>query len=67
MNPTKTPRGVEHGRGGGCRTTKDRRRDYERERRTPPSTISDTSTKRAKFKETNSDEEDLFLMTDKDS
>ena len=51
---------MERGRGGGRRTSEDRRRDYERERRTSPSTISDTSTKHAKYKDTTNDGSDLF-------
>ena len=64
MNPTKTPRGVERGRGGGRRTAKDRRRDCEREHKATPSTVSNTSTKRAKYEETTDDEQDLFPTTD---
>ena len=51
LNPSRTPIGVERRLIGGRRTAKDRRRDYERERKATPSTISDTSTKRAKYEE----------------
>jgi hypothetical protein len=67
MNPTKMPRGVERGRGGGRRTAEDRRRYYEPERKVTPSTVSDISTKRAKYEETTDDEQDLFPTTDNES
>jgi hypothetical protein len=64
MHPTKIPRGVERGRGGGRRTAEDLRRDYETERKASPSTISDTSTKRAKYEDTTDNGSDLFPADD---
>ena len=66
MNPTKMPRGVGYndhqqtgGRGRSCRNPD--------ARKTPSSTISDTSTKRTKYEETTDEKADLFPTTDDDS
>ena len=67
MNPAKMPRGVERGRGRGRRTAEERRRDYERELRATPSTISDTSTKHPKFEDTTNDDKNLFPPSDDES
>ena len=64
MNPGRLPRGVERGRGGGHRTAEDRHRDYERDRKPPPSTVSEASTKRPKYEDTTDDDENLFPPTD---
>ena len=56
MNPTKTPRGLERGRGGGCRTADNRNR------KAPPSTVSEASSKRAKVAD--SDDDNLFTPDD---
>jgi hypothetical protein len=63
MNPSITPRGVERGRGGGRRTAKDRHRDYDHDRKAPPSTVSEAITKRPKYEETTDDDDNLFLPT----
>jgi hypothetical protein len=58
MNPTKTPRGLERGRGKGGRNADDR------DRKVPPSTVSEASSKRAKVAE--SDDNKLYT-SDEDS
>jgi hypothetical protein len=70
MHLTNTPRGAARsgGRGGGGRNGG---RGYaylsEETRKTPSSTISDTSTKRAKFDEMTDDGSDLFPTEDDES
>jgi hypothetical protein len=59
MNPTKTPRGMERKRGGGCTSADDR------DRKGPPSTVSEASSKRPKVKD--SDNESLWRTTDDES
>jgi hypothetical protein len=61
MHPTKQPRSVERGRGGGRRTSKDRRKDSDRDRTTIPSTVSKESSKR-KYDD-DSDNNSLFADT----
>ena len=76
MNPTRTPRGVGHddhqrtgSRGGGGQNFG---RGYAylsdgMTHKTPPSAISETSTKRSKYNDTAENETDLFPTTNKES